>query len=286
MDKPRILIVEDDHDLTDMLNAYFQLQNYEVLITAWGSDALRISREEPVNLIVLDIHLPDIDGYEICRHLRSQRQTRAVPIIFLTEKSDRVDRLQGLEMGVVDYITKPFDIDELLLRVRNAIIRATQQNVTNPITDLPEGPLVEEQLHALIESDSDWTVLRLSINQLGEFRELYGFVAADDVVRAIALMIRNAVHEIGSEDDFIGHLAAEDFIVITHRSAVEAIRDRVEARLQQSREYFYPVRDRQAIHEDINTEHLTLTSAVVSPSDGLFGSVEELLDALDYVPRP
>src|SRR5262245_61778176 len=135
MDKSRILIVEDDLDLSEMLNAYFRVQNYDVLTAAWGADALRISQEELVDLIVLDIRLPDIDGYEICRQLRAQRQTHDTPIIFLTEKRDRVDKLQGLELGVVDYITKPFDIQELRLRVRNAIQRASRQTLMNPVTD-------------------------------------------------------------------------------------------------------------------------------------------------------
>src|SRR5690348_8621761 len=118
-DKPRILIVEDDLDLSDMLDAYFRVQNYDVLTAAWGRDAIKIGAEETINLIMLDIRLPDINGYEVCRQLRTQRKTQDVPIIFLTEKRDRVDRLQGLELGVVDYITKPFDIQELRLRVRN-----------------------------------------------------------------------------------------------------------------------------------------------------------------------
>lgn len=280
MDKPRILIVEDDLDLSEMLSAYFRVQNYDVLTAAWGSEALRISQEQPVSLIMLDIRLPDIDGYEICRQLRSNRQTQDTPIIFLTEKRDRVDRLQGLELGVVDYITKPFDIQELRLRVRNAISRAAQQNVSNPVTDLPEGAPVSEHLNELIYREGEWAVLRLSISQLSEFRDLYGFVAADDVLRAVALMIRNAVREYGSEDDFIGHLAPEEFAIITSPAAVKSIRDRLEARLQQSREYFYPVRDRQKVRESIETDHLRLTSASVESSAGPFSAVEELLGAL------
>ena len=133
-DKPRILIVEDDLDLSDMLDAYFRVQNYDVLTAAWGRDAVKIGAEETLNLIMLDIRLPDINGYEVCRQLRTQRKTQDVPIIFLTEKRDRVDRLQGLELGVVDYITKPFDIQELRLRVRNAINRAAQLATVNPVT--------------------------------------------------------------------------------------------------------------------------------------------------------
>ena len=101
LDKPKILIVEDDLDLSEMLNAYFRVQNYEVMTAAWGKDAVQISSEHTIDLIVLDIRLPDIDGYEVCRQLRTQRRTQDTPIIFLTEKRDRVDKLQGLELGVV-----------------------------------------------------------------------------------------------------------------------------------------------------------------------------------------
>ena len=99
MDKPRILIVEDDLDLAEMLHSYFRVQNYDVLTAAWGEEALQISRENDVSLIVLDIRLPDIDGYEVCRQLRTQRRTQEIPIIFLTEKRDRIDRLEGLKFG-------------------------------------------------------------------------------------------------------------------------------------------------------------------------------------------
>ncbi|RPI93720.1 MAG: DNA-binding response regulator, partial [Chloroflexi bacterium] len=137
-DKSHILIVEDDLDLSEMLNAYFRVQGYEVQTAAWGEDAVRLTLENPPDLVVLDIRLPDIDGYEVCRRIRTQRRTQTVPVIFLTEKRDRVDKLSGLELGVVDYITKPFDIQELRLRVRNAISRAIRPNVSNPVTDLPE----------------------------------------------------------------------------------------------------------------------------------------------------
>jgi DNA-binding response OmpR family regulator len=280
VEKSRILIVEDDLDLSEMLNAYFRVQNYDVLTAAWGADALRISQEELVDLIVLDIRLPDIDGYEICRQLRSHRQTLDTPIIFLTEKRDRVDKLQGLELGVVDYITKPFDIQELRLRVRNAISRATRHALMNPVTDLPEGDMVEERLNTLLYSDEEWAVLTLSIASLSEFREMYGFVAADDVLRAVALMIRNAVREFGSEDNFIGHLSSDEFAIITSPEAVKNIRERLETRVQQSREYFYPARDRQKVREGNEANHLSLNSASVDSKAGRFDSLDDLRKAL------
>ncbi|MCU0496994.1 MAG: response regulator [Anaerolineae bacterium] len=283
MDKPQILIVEDDSDLSEMLNAYFRVQSYDVITAMWGQDALRLSQEHAVDLVILDIRLPDIDGFEVCRQMRLQRRTQDVPIIFLTEKRDRVDKLTGLELGVVDYITKPFDIQELRLRVRNAISRAKRENLTNPVTDLPEGPMVDEKLNTLLFSDEKWAMLLLSISSLGQFRELYGFVAADDVLRAVALMVKNAVREFGNESDFIGHLGQEDFLIVTRSDNVQRVRERLESRIYQSREYFYPLRDRDKAKKAMEENHLRLSSGILESTAGPFNSVEALKEALHKV---
>ncbi|MBZ0289016.1 MAG: response regulator [Anaerolineae bacterium] len=280
MDKPKILIVEDDLDLSEMLNAYFRVQNYEVMTAAWGKDAIQITGEHPVDLVVLDIRLPDIDGYEVCRQLRTQRRTQDTPIIFLTEKRDRVDKLQGLELGVIDYITKPFDIQELRLRVRNALSRVARQSTANPVTDLPENELVQEKLNGLVTAENDWALLLMAIGGLGDFREQYGFVAADDVMRAVTLMIRNAVREHGSEDDFIGHIGPEDFIVVTTPEKIGEIRERIENRIRQSREYFYPLKDRERAKEAAESNQLRLRSGILQKSAGPFETVDALRTAL------
>jgi DNA-binding response OmpR family regulator len=286
VDKPQILIVEDDLDLAEMLNAYFRVQNYDVLTAAWGEEALQISRDNDVNLIVLDIRLPDIDGYEVCRQLRSHRRTQDTPIIFLTEKRDRVDKLQGLELGVVDYITKPFDIQELRLRVRNAINRASRSSLINPVTDLPESDMVDEKLTTLLSNTDKWAVLQLSINSLSRFREMYGFVAADDVLRAVTLMVRNAVREYGTPEDYVGHTGPEDFVIVTNPENVSRIRERIEARVQQSREYFYPLKDRDKAREAMEANHLKLMSAVVESTAGPFTTLEDLKAALQKATNP
>ena len=280
VDKPHILIVEDDLDLSDMVSSYFRVQNYDVDTAAWGEEALKIASENDLDLIMLDIRLPDINGFELCRRLRSKRRTQDTPIIFLTEKRDRVDKLQGLELGVVDYITKPFDIQELRLRVRNAINRSQAPATNNPVTDLPEGELVQEKLGVLLDS-SKWAVLQVSINNLSTFRERYGFVAADDVLRAVTLMIRNAVREYGDDDDFIGHLAQETFVIISNPDVIEDIQERVERRIAQSREYFFPLRDRVRSQEAMTEDNLKIESGVLTNDDAPFENLAALKTALD-----
>src|SRR6185503_1536552 len=102
-------------------------------------EALALTRKSIPHLIVLDIMLPDMDGYAVCRELRTTTRTSHIPIIFLTQKDERADRIAGLELGADDYITKPFDIEELKLRVQNAINRAERESLTDPRSGLPSG---------------------------------------------------------------------------------------------------------------------------------------------------
>ncbi len=274
-EKQSILIVEDDGDLAEMLNAYFRVQGYDVLTAAWGEDAVKLSQQSAPDIVLLDIRLPDIDGYEVCRRLRSNRRTESLPIIFLTERRDRVDKLQGLELGVVDYITKPFDIQELRLRVRNTLRRAKLETLVNPVTGLPEGKLVDEQLQKIVAS-SGWTALVIVVRGLQSFRELYGFVAADDVLRAVSLMINNVVREVGGEGDFVGHFSNEDFIVITSDVRAREITERVQSRLTQSMDYFYPLRDREPESPPGNAERLSLTLKGINAAQGSFEDLKSL----------
>ncbi|MCJ7532431.1 MAG: response regulator [Anaerolineales bacterium] len=120
------------------------------------------------NLIILDILLPDKDGYEVCRTMRVSSCTSHIPVIFLTQKDERSDKIQDLELGADDYITKPFDIDELKLRVQNAIARAERESPTDPHSGLPSGKLIEEQLRRIIRH-KDWTLLDIRINYFDAF---------------------------------------------------------------------------------------------------------------------
>lgn len=280
-DKSQILIVEDDLDLSEMLNAYFRVQGYDVLTAAWGKDAVKMSREHNPDLVVLDIRLPDIDGYEVCRQLRTNRRTQDIPVIFLTEKRDRVDKLAGLELGVVDYITKPFDIQELRLRVRNSLRRAAQQQIVNPVTNVPEGQLVAEKMNELLQQDSRWAILTIGIHGLESFGDHYGFIASDDVLRAVTLMVNNAIREVGNESDFIGHLGPNEFVIITDSEHLPAIRERIEVRIKQSMEYFYPLKDRDEARKAMNENRLRLMVGQVLANDGPFDDLDALDEAIN-----
>ena len=271
--KSKILIVEDDLDVAEMLNAYFRVQGYEVFTVNWGEDGVRAAQTVLPDLMILDIRLPDIDGYEVARRVRTDRRTHEIPIIFLTEKRERIDRLQGFEVGADDYITKPFDVQELRLRVRNALKRMSQGSLTNPVSGLPEGPLVEERLSEVIHK-SGWSLLHISINHLDAFREAYGFVASDDVLRAISLMIHNTMKETGSTEDFLGHLSPTDFAVVVSPSNLEPFQERIRSRLEQSLDYFYPIKDREQASK--RQDRLAIEISEVPSVYGRYTSVDQL----------
>jgi PleD family two-component response regulator len=256
-----------------MLNAYFRVQGYEVFTVNWGEDGVRAGQTIFPDLIILDIRLPDIDGFEVARRLRADRHTREIPIIFLTEKRERVDRLQGFEVGADDYITKPFDVQELRLRVRNALKRVSQGSLTNPVSGLPEGALVEERLSDVIHK-SGWALLHISISHLDAFREAYGFVASDDVLRAISLMIHNTMKETGSPDDFLGHLSPTDFVIVLTPTDLPPFQDRIRSRLEQSLDYFYPIKDREQASKSPN--RLSVRILEVPSVFGRYSSVDQL----------
>jgi DNA-binding response OmpR family regulator len=262
--KKSILIVEDDIDVSEMLDAYFRVQGYEVTTVNWGEDAIKSSHIKRPDLVILDIRLPDIDGFEVARQLRETRRTEDVPIIFLTEKQGRLDILQGLKLGADDYITKPFDIQELRLRVRNSLKRITQGGINNPITSLPEGALVDEKFSECLEN-RNWAIIGISIDNLDKFREMYGFVASDDVLRAVSLMISNAVRNVGGASDFIGHLETYKFVVVTTIDTIQNLSNQLKTRLEQSLDYFYPLKDRV---EDMqgSENRLALRLQVISAS--------------------
>lgn len=279
MDEPRasLLIVEDDLDIADMLNAYFRVQGYEVSVVHWGEDGVEMCQKQAPDLVILDIRLPDIDGFEVARRLRTNRRTRDIPIIFLTEKRERLDRLKGLELHAEDYITKPFDIQELRLRVRNTLQRARRGSLTNPVTGLPEGGLVDEHLGKFL-AERDWKLLLISLGHLDAFRELYGFVASDDLLRAVALMIQDSLQQAGGEG-FVGHWTATDFVLITRQGATAETQERLKRRLVQSFDYFYRHQDREV--DRLEGRRLTVEVTAISKESGALTSLEDLKTELE-----
>lgn len=285
MGKAHLLIVEDDFDISNMLQIYFSGQNFDVDVAPRGSVALEKTRHNLPHLIVLDIMLPDIDGFEVCRILRTNIRTSHVPIIFLTQKDERSDKLAGLELGADDYITKPFDIEELKLRVQRAITRSEQQSLTDPRSGLPSGRLIEEQLRRIIRQQN-WALMDVRINHFEPFNEVYGFVAGDDVLRFTGMLMNEVLDELGTPNDFIGHAGGDNFIIITAEESTTAIRQRLKSRFAEEVLAHYNFMDRDqgfimAATQGGQVEKvglMTLSIGVISPKEYQFADIREITE--------
>ena len=286
MGKGRILVVEDDVDISKMLKIYFDSQGYEVLVANRGNDALDTCRTKLPNVVVLDIQLPDIDGYEICRILRSNTRTSYVPIIFLTQKDERSDKIAGLELGADDYITKPFDIEELKLRVEGAIRRSQREALTHPVTNLPAGKLIEDQLKKVKDATEPWIFLYFGIRHINAFKEVAGPIHVNEVLVFLADIMREVVEKNGTLDDFIGQASDNDFIVITTPAVAPIVCQTVTQRFNQESDVFYPFPIREAgkvAYEDIDgvTQEaplMKLAVGVVSSEDGPFADIVQITE--------
>ncbi|HMN58924.1 MAG TPA: response regulator [Anaerolinea sp.] len=286
MSKARLLIVEDDVDISNMLKIYFSSQGYEIETALRGNEALEKTRQAMPHLIVLDIMLPDINGYEVCRQLRTTTRTSHIPVIFLTQKDERSDRLQGLELGADDYITKPFDIDELKLRVQNAIARSERESLTDPQTGLPAGRMIEDQLRQAIRRPQGWAFMDVRINHYEAFKNVYGFIAAGDVLRFTAMLIGEVVDELGSPNDFLGHAGGDNFVILTTADRADALKQRLKERFKEEVVTHYNFMDRQQgyiLAPDENnkiepTPLMTLAMGVVSPETHYFSDIREITE--------
>jgi DNA-binding response OmpR family regulator len=123
----RILIVEDDRDIAELVERYLQKAGFTTVLMASGREALKAIFDRPPDLIILDLMLPQVDGLEVCRSVRGNPRTAAIPIIMLTARADESERIVGLEIGADDYVAKPFSPNELVARVRALLRRAHRQ---------------------------------------------------------------------------------------------------------------------------------------------------------------
>lgn len=285
MSKARLLVVEDDLDISNMLRIYFSSQGYDVDLAPRGTDALEKTRHGMPHLIVLDIMLPDIDGYEVCRNLRMNARTSHIPVIFLTQKDERSDKLAGLELGADDYVTKPFDIEELKLRVQNAIARSERESLTDPNTGLPAGRLIEDQLRQSMRKQG-WAYMDIRLQHYDVFKDAYGFIAANDVLRFTGMLLGEELDKDGLHDDFLGNAGGDNFVLITAQARADALRARICQRFNEEVQTHYNFIDRQQGHvqlsksdgEVVKAPLMKLWVGIVSPETHVFSDIREITE--------
>jgi len=278
-----MMIVEDDPDISNMLRVYFKSQGYKVAVAGRGEDALAICRQQPLHMIVLDIMLTDMNGYDVCRELRGNLLTAHVPIVFLTQKDEQNDKIHGLEVGADDYITKPFDLEELKLRVQNTCRRAD----LDPLTGLPCSQLIEDQLAYLFFRPQDWALLYISIDGLDPFSALHGPGAREEVLCFTAMKLVQVVSKNAKTTDFVGRVCDDAFIIITDKGLAPPLAEDLNRRFDAKVGSHYDWQTRQRGHllvrddegNETKVDLMSLSIGVATADDGPFADIREIIQA-------
>jgi diguanylate cyclase (GGDEF)-like protein len=245
----RILAIDDTRDVREVLQACLTVEGYLFLAAADGPEGLTLARETQPDLILLDLLMPEMDGFEVCRRLKDAPDIRRIPVIFLTARSQVADRVQGLSLGAVDFVAKPFDLRELVARVEaalrtkqalEALERANDElqtaSVTDPLTGLYNRRHFEARLAEELKNGDRRGVpaacFLLDVDHLKEVNDVYGHLAGDAMLREFAGVIRQRTRK----GDVAARLGGDEFALLligvtpaTAQAAAERVRSAVEA---------------------------------------------------------
>lgn len=209
-----ILIVDDEPHIRRILSFLLDQRGYVTSQAVDGVEALEVARRERPDLILLDLMMPRMDGFEVCEALRGDFATAQIPVIMLTAKGEVTDKVRGLQGGANDYLTKPYDNKELIARVQNMLEWSRVQRQANPLTGLPGNQAIEKRLQAVVSSREAYAFMYLDIDHFKAFNDSYGYQRGDDAIRFTAELLRRCAEEQEVQDVFIGHIGGDDFCMV------------------------------------------------------------------------
>ncbi|MDX1657871.1 MAG: response regulator [Nitriliruptorales bacterium] len=246
-----VLVVDDDPDVRVFLEVTLDVAGYELSFATNGEEAVQVAIEGQPDLVLMDVMMPHVDGLEALRRLRLDGRVSHIPVILVTAKAQGVDKVEGLAAGADDYVTKPFDPQELVARVEATLRRSQQMRTVSPLTGLPGNARIEQELARRIDASEKFAMLYADLNQFKAYNDHYGFMRGDDVIRGLAEVIVEVVSKHGGGDTFVGHIGGDDFIVVTAADEYEPIAQQICERFDALAPEFYDPEDLRAGHIEV-----------------------------------
>ncbi len=240
----RILVIDDDPLMRHIIMTALAKDNYQVAEAESGSEGLAQAKAARPDLILLDVMMPDLDGYEVCHRLRSNAMTVNVPIIMLTALGEIGEKVRGMQMGADDYITKPFDPRELRSRVEAHLRRSLRDLSASPLTNLPGNPIIEQVIRVRLVTREPLAVLYIDLTNFKSYNDVYGWLQGDQLIRMLAAHVLEVVLALGGKDDFIGHVGGDDFVVVSTPDRAERVAQEIIVRFDASIPQCYNEKDR------------------------------------------
>jgi diguanylate cyclase (GGDEF)-like protein len=242
--EPRVILVVDDDDANrTVLGAMLRRAGFDVREASDGEEALEKAGSLRPDLVLLDVMMPRIDGFEVAQRLRRNPQTSNTSIIMLTAKALSTDKVLGLTAGADDYIIKPFDPIELLARVKGTLRRAKEMRNLSPLTGLPGNIRIQEEIERMVREDRPFSVLYCDLDNFKAYNDQKGFVRGDRLIQATARIIQDAVVEFSGSEGFVGHVGGDDFVALVPPDYAEDVAKRIVERFDGEVRDFYEKED-------------------------------------------
>ena len=281
-----ILVVEDDAAIRRILEYQLQKAGYDVVTAEDGETGLFLARKHEPDLVLLDVMLPRLDGHEVCRQIRQDYRIAQTPIIMLTARSSVKDRVAGLAQGANDYLMKPYDQEEMLVRVKNTLTLARKQREANPLTGLPGNSAIEAELSRRLSTEEPFAFIYLDIDNFKGFNDTYGYAKGDEAIRMLAGIITEAIHD-SRRECFAGHVGGDDYVMVTPCDVAEDVARRTVKAFDLLKERLFKREDWERGHlsvldrqgSELRIPLMSVTVAIVLNEDGHYGHVGQLSDA-------
>lgn len=244
--KTHILVVDDEIEILNILKNILEIKGYEITTAQSGKEAIEKLKKKIPHLIILDVIMPEMDGYEVCQKIRKNAVLKHIPIIMLSAKGTVEDEIEGWRMGIDEYIPKPFNTEELLVIINTIIYRTYLGLDANPLTKLPGNNSIREEINRCIAAKKPFATYFLDLDNFKAFNDHYGFDKGDEAIKLTADVIINAIHKAGGDEkDFIGHIGGDDFVMITDPNKVDLVCQEIIKEFDKAIPDLYSKEDRQ-----------------------------------------
>jgi diguanylate cyclase (GGDEF)-like protein len=243
-----VLVVDDDPFIARLLEIELRAAGYDVRVANDGERALEIAIERCPELVLADVMMPNMDGFELTRRLRQESRTATVSVIMLTARGLSADKLEGFSVGADDYIVKPFDTPELLARIRGVLRRGREMRAQSPLTGLPGNVRIADEIERRCVARDQFAVLYADLDHFKAYNDHYGFMRGDQVIQFTARLLQDVAVATGGLDTFVGHVGGDDFVIVCEAEHAARIAERVIERFDAEISDLYDVEDRERGH--------------------------------------
>ena len=251
-EKKRILVA--DPELFNLATLIGTLKDsYHVVVAKNGTEVFKQLQKNRIDMIILDTSFPDMDGFDICHKIKTDKTTNTIPVIFITAQNSVSAEEKGFSAGAVDYITKPFNAPTVTVRIKNqlklseAIAELKRLNKlaldANPNTELPGNNSILKEIQRIVSEQAAVCVVYADLDHFKIYNDTYGFSRGDDVIIFTANVIRVALQIAGCGECFLGHIGGDDFVFVVPVDKCQMIADEIIRRMDRGIGEFYRTED-------------------------------------------